>query len=64
MELAVKAGTYCNASSLKDFRFLTVEAASFEAALESVLPKLREEGLQVMRVEVDKEGLALLQEAT
>ena len=41
----------------------TVEAKSFEAALESVLPKLREEGLQVVRVEVDEVGLALLQEA-
>ena len=41
----------------------TVEATSFEAALESVLPKLREEGLQVVRVEVDEVGLALLQEA-
>lgn len=41
----------------------TVEAKSFEAALESVLPKLREEGLQVVRVEVDEMGLALLQEA-
>ncbi len=37
----------------------TVEATSFEAALESVLPKLREEGLQVVRVEVDEVGLAL-----
>ena len=42
----------------------TVEAASFEAALELVLPKLREEGLQVVRVEVDQVGLALLQETT
>ena len=42
----------------------TVEATSFEAALESVLPKLREKGLQVVRVEVDEVGLALLQEAT
>lgn len=41
----------------------TVEATSFEAALESVLPKLREEGLQVVRVEVDEVGLAVLQEA-
>ena len=41
----------------------TVEAKSFEAALESVLPKLCEEGLQVVRVEVDEVGLALLQEA-
>ncbi|MCY3680200.1 MAG: hypothetical protein OXH16_02300 [Gemmatimonadetes bacterium] len=31
-----------------------MEATSFEAALESVLPKLREEGLQVVRVEVDE----------
>lgn len=42
----------------------TVEATSFEAALESVMPKLREKGLQVVRVEVDEVGLALLQEAT
>ena len=42
----------------------TVEAASFEAALELVLPKLREEGLQVVRVGVDQVGLALLQETT
>lgn len=42
----------------------TVEATSFEAALESVLPKLHEKGLQVVRVEVDEVGLALLQEAT
>lgn len=41
----------------------TVEATSFEAALESVLPKLREESLQVVRVEVDEVGLAVLQEA-
>ena len=41
----------------------TVEATSFEAALESVLPKLREEGLQVVRVEVDEVGLVLLQDA-
>jgi hypothetical protein len=42
----------------------TVEAASFEAALELVLPKLRDEGLQVVRVEVDEVGLAVMQEAT
>ena len=42
----------------------TVEATSFEAALESILPKLHEKGLQVVRVEVDEAGLALLQEAT
>lgn len=41
----------------------TIEATSFEAALESVLPKLSEEGFQVVRVEVDEVGLALLQEA-
>ena len=39
----------------------TVEASSFEAALERVLPKLRDENLQVMRVEVDEVGLAVLQ---
>ena len=42
----------------------TVEATSFEAALKLVLPRLRKEGLRVVRVEVDEEGLALLQEAT
>jgi len=42
----------------------TVEASSFEAALEMVLPKLRDEGLQVVRIEVDEVGLAVLQEAT
>lgn len=41
----------------------TIEASSFEAALEKVLPKLRDENLQVMRVEVDEIGLAVLQKA-
>ena len=41
----------------------TVEASSFEAALHLVLPKLVEEGLKVVRVEVDESGIALLQEA-
>ncbi|MBT3603314.1 MAG: hypothetical protein HN521_09635 [Candidatus Latescibacteria bacterium] len=41
----------------------TVEASSFEAALERVLPKLRDESLQVVRVEVDEVGLAVMQEA-
>ncbi len=41
----------------------TVEATSFEAALEFVLPRLRTEGLQAVRVEVDEVGLALLREA-
>ena len=40
-----------------------VEAASFDEALSLVLPALREEGLRVMRVEVDEEGLALLEQA-
>lgn len=40
----------------------TVEAASFDAALRFVLPGLRMEGLQAVRVEVDQEGLLLLQE--
>ena len=39
----------------------TVEAPSFEAALQLVLPKLRKDGFRVVRVEVDEEGLALLQ---
>ena len=42
----------------------TVEATSFEAALQLVLPELHKEGLRVVRVEVDEVGLALLQEAT
>jgi hypothetical protein len=42
----------------------TVEAASFEAALQLVLPKLRMEGLGCVRVEVDEVGLTLLQEAS
>ena len=42
----------------------TVEAISFETALQLVFPKLRKEGLQVVRVEVDEVGLAVLQEAT
>ena len=42
----------------------TVKATSFEAALQSVLPKLHEKGLQVVRMEIDEVGLALLQEAT
>ena len=40
----------------------TVEASSFEAALQLVLPKLREEKLRVVRVEVNEEGLTVLQE--
>ncbi len=40
----------------------TVEAASFDAALALILPQLRKENLRVMRVEVDEQGLALLQE--
>lgn len=50
--------------SEKSIADCTVEASSFEAALEMVLPKLRDEGLQVVRVEVDEIGLAVLQEAT
>ena len=42
----------------------TIEAPSFETALWLVLPKLREEGLRVVRVEMDEEGLAILQEVT
>ena len=41
----------------------TVEAISFDAALQLVLPGLSKEGLRAMRVEVDEQGLALLQEA-
>lgn len=42
----------------------TVEATSFETALEMVLPELRSEGLHIIRVEVDEIGLAVLQETT
>ena len=42
----------------------TVEASSFEAALEMVLPKMRDEDLQVLRGDVDEVGLEVLQEAT
>lgn len=41
----------------------TVEAGSFDAALQLVLPGLRAEGLRAVRVEVDEEGLAVLQAA-
>ncbi len=37
----------------------TVKATSFDAALQLVLPRLCEEGLRVVRAEVDEEGLAL-----
>lgn len=41
----------------------TVEASSFDAALASILPQLRKENLRVVRVELDEQGLALLQTA-
>lgn len=41
----------------------TVEASSFDAALALVLPQLRKEDLRVVGIEVDAQGLALLQEA-
>lgn len=41
----------------------TVEAPTFDAALQMVLPALRREGLEVVRAEVDRQGLALLQTA-
>ena len=37
----------------------TIKATSFDAALQLVLPGLSQEGLRVLRVEVDEEGLAL-----
>ena len=37
---------------------------TFQQAAKLVLPELRKESLQVVRVEVDEVGLALLQEAT
>ena len=37
----------------------TINAASFDAALQLVLPRLCQEGLRVVRAEVDEEGLAL-----
>ena len=52
------------AKSGKPIADCTVKAASFEAALDMVLPKLRDEGLHVVGVEVDEVGLAVLQEAT
>jgi hypothetical protein len=39
----------------------TVEAPSFDAALQLVLPGLHKEGLRAVRAEVDERGLALLQ---
>ena len=60
------------APEVRDFSLVTragspaadcsVEARSFEAALNVVLPVLREEGIRVVRVEMDAQGLALLQE--
>ena len=41
----------------------TVEASSFDMALQMVLPALQQEGLAAVRVEVDQQGLALLQAA-
>ena len=39
----------------------TIKATSFDAALQLVLPRLCQEGLRVVRAEVDEEGLALFQ---
>ena len=39
----------------------TIEAPSFDTALQLVLPRLSQEGLRVVRAEVDEEGLALFQ---
>ena len=41
----------------------TVESSSFDAALQMVLPALQQEGLAAVRMEVDQQGLALLQAA-
>ncbi|HRW08976.1 MAG TPA: hypothetical protein P5121_27920 [Caldilineaceae bacterium] len=41
----------------------TVEASSFDDALALVLPQLRKESLKVVRVELDEQGLAMLQVA-
>ena len=41
----------------------TVEATSFDSALQLVLPRLNIEGLRALRVEVDEQGLALLEAA-
>ena len=41
----------------------SVEADSFDEALGMGLPALRREGIRVVRVEVDEEGLALLEQA-
>ncbi len=41
----------------------SVEATSFDEALGMVLPALRKEGLRVVRVEMDEDGLALLEHA-
>ncbi len=40
----------------------TIMATSFDEALQLVLPELKQEGLHVLRAEVDEAGLALLQE--
>ena len=39
----------------------TVKAESFDAALHLLLPGLSQEGLGVVRAEVDEEGLAIFQ---
>lgn len=39
----------------------TIEAPSFDTALQLVLPRLSQEGLRVVRAEADEEGLALFQ---
>ena len=41
----------------------TIKATSFDDALQLVLPRLSQEGLRVVGVEVNEAGLALLQEA-
>ncbi len=41
----------------------TVVARSFDEALSRVLPALRDERLRVVRVEMDEEGLAILEAA-
>lgn len=41
----------------------TVRATLFDLALQMIMPRLSQKALRVVRVEVDEEGLALLQEA-
>lgn len=55
LTLCASAGTW--------YAGCTVEAASLDEAVRLVLPGLRREGLDVVRVEVDREGLSVLEAA-